>query len=324
MAVLQIFSGNILPLLVFVAIGYVLDIRYRMDIQSITKLTFHIIIPCFIFYSIYKAEMDPALLHVFLFAVALMIVIGIIGTVWCRLLGMPSDKTQAFKNGTMFSNAGNIGVALIALVFANDPYVVNGETPYLAEAAAAATLVLVQMNMCLNTIGLYQAGMGMLTPRDALITVLKMPVLYTLTAAFLVKLSGFDMTTTFVWPILEACSGALVLIVMTALGMQIHRAKFSFGDKDAWIGCFFRLIGGPACAWLLIKCWALMGYPFTNVTAQTLFIMASVPAPVNSVLFAVEFHNCEDFATELVMMSTLLSCATMTGCIYAARILFPV
>ena len=52
--------------------------------------------------------------------------------------------------------------------------------------------------------------------------------------------------------------------------------------------------------------------------------MTSVPGAVNSVLYAVEFHNFEDFATELVMMSTFLSCITMTGVIYLARVLFPI
>lgn len=36
----------------------------------------------------------------------------------------------------MFSNSGNIGIALIALVFTNAPYVIDGKTPYLAEALA--------------------------------------------------------------------------------------------------------------------------------------------------------------------------------------------
>ena len=57
---------------------------------------------------------------------------------------------------------------------------------------------------------------------------------------------------------------------------------------------------------------------------QTILIMSSVPAAVNSVLYAVEFQNCEDFATELVMMSTFLSCITMTGTIFVARLLFPI
>ena len=54
MAFLQIITDNILPLLIFVAIGYFMDRRFRLDVNSLTKLTFYIILPCFIFYSIYR------------------------------------------------------------------------------------------------------------------------------------------------------------------------------------------------------------------------------------------------------------------------------
>ena len=66
MAFLQIISDNILPLLVFVFIGYMLDRKYKLDVASFTKLTFFIVLPCFIFYSIYVAEIDISMLHVFL------------------------------------------------------------------------------------------------------------------------------------------------------------------------------------------------------------------------------------------------------------------
>lgn len=324
MAFLQIISDNILPLLVFVAIGYFLDRRYHMDVASLTKLTFYVVLPCFIFYSIYVAKIDMSMLHVFLLSFALMIILGFIGALVGKVRGFSVAKTEAFKNGTMFSNNGNIGIALIALVFSNAPYVVDGKTPYLAVASAAATMMLVQMNMCLNTLGLYQAGKGRLTPRDALSVVFHMPVIYTLVAVFSIKYSGFDMTSTFLWPIFQNCASALVAIVMIALGMQIHRSRISFGDVDAWLGCFVRLVVAPVTAFLLIYAWEFMGITFTPVVCQTILIMASVPAAVNSVLYAVEFHNCEDFATELVMMSTFLSCITMTGTIYLARILFPI
>lgn len=324
MAFLQIISDNILPLLVFVAIGYFLDRRYHMDVASLTKLTFYVVLPCFIFYSIYVAEIDMSMLHVFLLSFALMMILGVLGTVVGKIRGFSVSKTEAFKNGTMFSNNGNIGIALIALVFSNAPYVVDGKTPYLAVASAAATMMLVQMNMCLNTLGLYQAGKGKLTPRDALSVVFHMPVIYTLVAVFTIKYSGFDMTSTFLWPIFQNCASALVAIVMIALGMQIHRSKISFGDVDAWLGSFVRLVVAPVVAFLLIYFWKFMGVSFVPAVCQTILIMASVPAAVNSVLYAVEFHNCEDFATELVMMSTFLSCITMTATIYLARILFPI
>lgn len=265
-----------------------------------------------------------AMLHVFLLSFALMFILGFIGMAVGKVRGFSTAKTEAFKNGTMFSNNGNIGIALIALVFSNSPYIVDGKTPYLTVAGAAATMMLVQMNMCLNTLGLYQAGKGRLSPRDALSVVFHMPVIYTLVAVFAIKYSGFDMTATFLWPIFQNCASALVAIVMIALGMQIHRSRISFGDVDAWLGCFVRLVMGPLVAFCLIHAWRFMGIAFDPAVSQTILIMSSVPAAVNSVLYAVEFHNCEDFATELVMMSTFLSCITMTTTIYLARILFPI
>lgn len=164
MAFLQIITDNILPLLIFVAIGYFMDRRFRLDVNSLTKLTFYIILPCFIFYSIYVAKIDFSLFYVFIISLVLMAMLGVIGTLIAKARNWDAGKREAFKNGTMFSNAGNIGIALIALVFSNAPYVTESGTPYLAEAAAVSTLVLVQMNMFLNTLGLYQAGKGSLSP----------------------------------------------------------------------------------------------------------------------------------------------------------------
>lgn len=324
MVFLQIIVNNIVPLLIFIGIGYLMDLRFHMDVLTLTKITFYAVLPCFIFYSIYVAKFDASMVNVFLLAFAQMIVLGFIAWAVARIRGFDVGKTECLKNGVMFSNNGNIGVALIALVFSNAPYVIGGRMPYLAVALAASTMMLVQMNLCLNTLGLYQAGIGKLTPRDALSVVFHMPVLYTLAAVFLIKYSGFDMTRTFLWPVFENCASALVAIVMISLGIQIHKSTIRFGDIDAWIGSFLRLVAGPVCAYALIQLWGLFTAPFSPVICQTILIMSSVPSAVNSVLYAVEFHNYENFATELVMMSTLLSGITMTLTIYIARLLFPI
>ena len=323
MAFLHIITDNILPLILFVVIGYLMDRRFQLNVASLTKLTFYLVLPCFIFYSIYSAELDMNLVNVFLFCCFQMFLLGAAGVLIGKLRGFTPGKTEAFKNGTMFSNNGNIGVALIALIFTNAPYGTDTNAPYLAEALAVSTMTLVQMNMTLNTIGLYQAGKGKLTPMDSIRVILHMPVLYTLFAVFTIKYIGFDMTATPLWPVFQNCANALVAIVMMALGMQIHRSRISFGDVDAWIGCVLRLAGAPLLAAALIFLWNTFGTGFSNVTSQVILIMSSVPSAVNSVLYAVEFKNCEDFATELVMMSTFVSCVTMTLVIYAARLLFP-
>jgi predicted permease len=324
MAFIQIISDNIMPLLVFVAIGYVLDMKFTIDVKSLTRLTFFIVLPSLIFYSIYSADIDMSMVTVFLFAFVEMVVIGAIA--WCigRLRHMDVGKIEALKNGTMFSNTGNIGIALVALVFSNPPFVVHGTTPYLIPAVCASTMVLIQMNLFLNTLGLYQAGRGALTPRDTLSVIFHMPVVYILVSVFLVKYFNFPMEKTFIWPVFQYSAQALVSIVMMTLGIQIRHSHITLGDMDAWFGVGLRLLGAPLITFIMLTLWNHLGTGFSPVVCQVLLIMSCVPSAVNSVMYALEFDNYVDFATEIVMLSTFLSVGTMTLVIFGARILFPV
>lgn len=324
MEFLHIIINNIVPLIIFVAVGYLMDIKFNLQVTALTKLTFYVILPSFIFYSIYNAKINIMLLNVYFIAIGQMIIVGILATVVGKLRKFDSSRIEAIKNGTMFSNTGNIGAALITLVFSNAPFIVNGKAIYLPEAFAASTMILIQMNMFLNTLGLYQAGKGRLTPQDAIKVIFHIPVIYTLAAVFAVKWLDIDMTRTFMWPVFQYSAAALVAVVMTALGVQIHRSVISFKHFDSWIACFLRLIMGPVTGFILIKFANVFGINFSPITCQAILIMSCAPAPVNSVLYAIEFKNCVNFATEIVTMSTFLSVITMPAVIYAARILFPI
>jgi len=80
-----------------------------------------------------------------------------------------------------------------------------------------------------------------------------------------------------------------------------------------------RLIGGPILAVILLKLFGAQG-----ILAQALMISSSVPTSVNTALIAVEYNNRPDFASQAVMVSTLLSAITLTAVIYFAGIIFPV
>ena len=134
MEFLQIIVDNIFPLLTFMLIGYILDVKYRVNVAALSKLTVFVVLPCFIFYSIYVAELDMDMFFVFLLSCMQMALIGILAWAVGKARGFSPEKIEAFKNGTMFSNNGNIGIALIALVFTHAPYIVDGKAPYLAEA----------------------------------------------------------------------------------------------------------------------------------------------------------------------------------------------
>jgi len=102
------------------------------------------------------------------------------------------------------------------------------------------------------------------------------------------------------------------------LGIQLSKTKFRFDNHPAWLAVAMRLIGGPLLAFLFLKLFGLQG-----VLAQALLISSAVPTAVNSALIAVECDNHPDFATQVVILTTLLSSFTLVGVIYMASRLFP-
>src|SRR5699024_10101627 len=108
-------------------------------------------------------------------------------------------------------------------------------------------------------------------------------------------------------------------IALFSLGVQLSKSRLAVKDPMVYVAVLFRLLGGPAIAALLIYI-----FKFEEVIAQVVFISSSVPTALNTALIAVECKNEEDFASQVVMLSTLLSAITMTGVIYMARILFAV
>jgi len=315
---LHILGHNILPILILIILGFILSKKFTIDILSLSKLTFYLFSPAFIFVSLYTTNLNLDMVKVLFCSILLLITNDIIGRIVARVRNYEVGLKNAFKNSIMFNNSGNIGVSLIILVFASPPFVVGGQTPYLNEALAAQIVILAVQNISANTLGFYNAGKAQFKSKDSLLKVLSMPNIYAIPAAFILKSIDFDFTTTIIWPALDYLKNAMVPVVLLTLGVQLTKTKFDFSNTDVHISVFIRLIIGPILATLYIF---LFG--FSGVLAQTIFISYSVPTAVNTALIAVECNNCQTFAAHSVMVSTICSTVTLTFAIYLARIIFP-
>jgi predicted permease len=248
-----------------------------------------------------------------------MIVTDLLSRVIAKVRKYDVGLTNAFKNSIIFNNSGNIGVSLVTLIFGSAPYIINGQKPYLTQALAVQIIILMFVNLTLNTVGFYNAGSANMKLKDSLKKIFSMPSIYAIPAAFLLKLVKYDMTATPLWPALVYVKDGLVPMSLITLGVQLSKTKFDFRDINVHTAVFIRLIVGPVLAFLFIH---LFG--FTGVTAQTVFIAYSVPTAVNTALIAVEFNNNPDFASQVVVVSTVFSAVTLTLAVFMARILFPV
>lgn len=316
---LHILSYNIIPICLLILFGFLLGKRFKLDVFTLSKLNFFLFTPAFLFVNLYKTSFHWELLQVVFCGFSLILVNFFLGELIGKYRGYPVSFTNAFKNSIMFSNVGNIGLALATLIFSGEPFVVNGTTPYLDTAIAAQIMLLILQNICVNTWGFFNAGRARLSTGASLKHMLLMPPIYALPSVLLCKAVQFAPDQTFLWPALSYLKDGMVPLILITLGVQLARSQVHFNNKDVYLSVMVRLIGGPLLAMAGIYLWGLNG-----VAAQIMLIANAVPTAVNTALIAVECKNCPEFASQAVMLSTLLSTLTLTFFIFLARVLYPV
>lgn len=293
--------------------------KFELNILTLTKLNFYIFVPAFTFLNLYTTKIPLEMLKVLAVVLLVMVSNYLISVIISKIRGYKVELRNAFSNSLMFYNSGNIGIPLITLVFSSFPFIIGGKTPYLSIALTVQIVVLVFQNITINTIGFINAGRARYNWKDSVWQVLKMPAVYSIPLALILKGINFDMTTLLVWPAIKYASDALVPIALITLGVQLSKTSFVFKDKEVYLSVFIRLVGGPLIALAFIFALRLDG-----VIAQTVMISSAVPTAVNSALIAVECDNCPDFASQVVMTSTLFCAISLVFVIYLARIMFPV
>ena len=316
---IYILINNILPIFILIGLGYLLSRKFEFDIFTLSKLNFYLFVPSFIFVNLYATELDITMLKIVFFYLIYLTLNDLVARLIGKLRGYDLALVNAIKNAIVFSNTGNIGLSLIILVFSTGKYLIGGATPYLLEAQTVLIIALVINNVTTNTVGFYNAGRATMTFKDSMKKILTMPSIYAIPLAFLLKSTSIDVTSYFIWPALIYMKNSLVATALITLGVQLSKTKIEFKDMKVYLTVIVRLVVGPMIGLALI---ALFG--FKGIFAQVLFIISALPPAVNTALIAVEFQNHEDFATQTVVIATLLSALTLTFAIYFAQIYYPV
>lgn len=302
----SILLDNIVPIFLIILLGYIIGRKFPIDIRTLTKINIYVYVPALIFVKITETEISREVIGAIGFAALLMTIMNFVVMGVSYIRKSPRTLASAMKNSVLFYNSGNLGLPLIMLLFNQAP-----------EAVSVQVMVLLVQNLSTYTFGLYNANRGKMTIRESLRQVLRMPSVYALVTAFLFKLLHVDLSKAFFWPSAVFINSGLISIALLTLGVQLTKAKMNFKNLDVYIATFLRLFGGPLVAYLLICLFGIEG-----IMAKVLLISSSVPTAVNTSLIAVEFHNEPDFASQVVLTTTLLSALTMSAVIYIAQLVF--
>lgn len=316
---LFILTNNLVPIFALIFMGILIDRKFHLDVSTLSKINLYFFVPAFVFVNVYSTEIPLDMLKALAIALLILFINWVLGFAIGKILHFDSGLTNAYINSMMFYNSGNFGIPLITLVYSSKPFLINGETPYLDFAVTVQVMVLIVQNVSVNNIGVFNASKASGGIEAALKKSLRMPALYFVIAAFLFKLVPYDLTQFPLWPAFNYARNGLISIALLTLGVQLSHTKIQLKDRNVYLSVFSRLIVGPIIALLLVLLFGIKG-----IMAQVLVISAGLPTAVNTALIGVEFKNHPDFASQAVMVSTLLSSITLSVIIYLATNLFPI
>jgi malate permease and related proteins len=298
----QVFGQVLLPILVVVSLGYILRWRTDIDLRSINRMSFYLFSPVLIFASLVQIRIPATeTLRISLFMVLFMLSIGAITLLVCRVRGLDSISTAALLLCTMFMNAGNYGLPVSRFAF--------GETGF-----QLAVLFFVVQACLAQTLAVYIAAVGGNGDwRGSAKRVLRMPHIYAVGAALLLRVSGLDLDPQGPRLVDELFRGfaliseASVPLLLVVLGMQLAEAEGIRDGRRVAVATGMRLLLSIPLALLLI--WAL---GLEGLSAKLAILLTSMPTAVNMIILAVEFDLRPQFVSSVVTASTVASVFSLT------------
>lgn len=309
--ILHIFLTTVVPILLLVLIGYFMDKKFHMDLDTLSKINFYVVAPAFLFTNTYSYTVSAESAQVVWLTIIGFVATWIASLIFEKILRLPRQKAGIFRNAVLFNNCGNIGVPLIVFIYSNEPFLQDGNPVWLQAAIAIQIIVFVWQNIVTNSFGFYFAGQGKMSRADAVKLVFKIPIIYALAGALICNFGQIPVDETFFWPVLTNVSNALVMVALFTLGVQLARTPFNFFTRDVIWGSAVRLIAGPLVAWLVIWPYELIAGPVSQLVMQVLVISAAVPSGVTTALIAGVLKIEAEYATQLVVASTVFAAITL-------------
>lgn len=296
---LFIFIHVIIPIFLQVAGGYTLQKKFKLDINTLSKIQMYLFIPALMFSKIYQSEVkESVFILIMLNCTLLFFLLYLIAFVVAKLFRFKKSQTTAFANSICLYNSGNYCIPLIQLLY-NSPY-----------ALAIQIIIMMTQTVLTNTVGIFSSNIGNRSLKPALINTLKMPMIYIVALAILARAWQVPVGK----PILSALDilgQGLVPLALVTLGAQLANTPFKLKIRKVYLSNFIRLIVSPVVAFLLVMVMGIRG-----IEAQVIIICSAAPTAVNSMLLALEYDNEPEFASQAILTSTLMSAMTVTAVIY--------
>ncbi len=288
-------ANALLPVFLVAGVGWLVRKTLGLNPSSLGQLTFWCLSPALIFNSLRTAQLPLSTAWlVVAFTVAYHVVMLLLSLPVRRAL-LPGDRDgQAVASLTMmFGNCGNLGLPVLLLAFGRTGFEVG-------------VIFLAANSVLVSTLGIaIITWEGRLAWRRMLRTVLRVPWVYAVAAAVVVRAVGG--LPAWLGNATELLAGGAIPVMVLLLGMQLADVRPRQVAKEATTLAALRLLLGTMVAWGLAAAFAV-----TGAVRGALIVEGSVPTAVNSLILSLQYKRRPDLAASVLLLSTAMSAVTLS------------
>ncbi|MBL8062404.1 MAG: AEC family transporter [Anaerolineales bacterium] len=296
------FANNLLPILLIAAAGYVLGKTLTVDSRTIGRMVFYIFSPLLVFNLMVTSQLNlrQALTTVG-YTATVIALMGLLAFALGKLFKLSRTHLLAVILTVAFGNTGNYGLPLVKFAFGD-------------EALAVASIFYVTTTILFNTVGVVIASLGHLDLKSAILGVFRLPIVYAVTLALIIKSIGMEIPLPLARTIEIAANGAIPAMIIL-LGLELSRIEWSHSLRALGLGVSLKLLLGPLAGLLVAGLFGLNGH-----ARQGSVIEAAMPAAVATTVVATEYKLEPSLVTAIVFLGTVFSPLTLTPLIvYLSR-----
>lgn len=298
---LDVFLNVIMPIFLVAVIAAAFQRWRKVPVGPLSQVTLYILTPSLIFSSLIQQEIPASasarVVGAMLLSTALVLAVSIAIS---KLLRHDRAMQSAFTLSTGFPNSGNLALPILLLAF-GDPGLALGVIVFVTQAIVGQSL------------GVFIAARSQMNGLEPLKQVFRLPAVYAIGAALLVRLLGIELPPVIFQPV-NLLSQAAIPVMLVVLGLQLGIGfnLDSFGSLAAAL--MIRLVVSAPLAYLATGILGLGG-----LSRSVVIIVSAMPVAVFTTILSTEFRANPRFVTNVVITSTLLSAVTLTAVISAVR-----
>ncbi|GAA0311568.1 AEC family transporter [Halarchaeum salinum] len=308
------FTSAILPIVAIAAVGYAIGRTTDVAVGPLNTVALNFFLPALVFHGIATTSLSgSAALSLVVAVVAYLLALMVLAFVAGRIFDVPETLLSGLVLASAFPNSGFVGIPLASFVFGD-----LGRT--------TATVFLTTQSVVLYTLGVYVVSAregDAAGATSALREVFRLPLVYAVAAAVLVRLLGVvpPVDGTFMTTV-DSVGAASIPLMLTVVGIQL--ADVDLGHlRPTALPAVLKLGIAP-----VVGAAIALVVGFANPAVANIFMLeCATPAAVTPLALVIAYQQADgddaidtaEYMSTVIFVTTVASVVVLTGLVAAIR-----